>query len=208
MRQCTLILGFMLLLYASPCFPQTASLLGSPESQIRENRMMEEEGLSQIEDDADLDAHIARDSLVPLPEGLLVDGRVREKFRFVRPWAASFLSELNDEFVKQFNKPLKINSAVRTREYQVELRKRNWNAAPASGPKSSSHLSGATVDIGKKSLTEGQRLWLREWFLHLKSKGLIEATEEWNQTVFHIMISKKWEASRQARNAPPANKSS
>jgi hypothetical protein len=64
----------------------------------------------------------------------------------------------------------------------------NGNTAPISGPKKSSHLTGATVDIAKVGLTKAELDWLRKKLLVLEAEDLIEATEEQDQLVFHAMV--------------------
>jgi hypothetical protein len=70
--------------------------------------------------------------------------------------------------------------------------KKNKNAAPVSGPTSSSHLGGSTVDITKKGLTKDEIRWMRKALLKLEAQDLVEATEEFRQSVFHIMVYKMY----------------
>lgn len=170
------------------------SLLGSDEALIRENIMMEKETLSRVENGFFLGIHKILGLLVPIPEGIPIDERVPEEFRYVRPWVASFLEKLEKAYFKKFKRYFPINSAVRTTSYQKDLRQaNNGNAAEIDGAKSSSHISGATIDIGKLKMKEVEKNWLRKCLLKLKAQGLVEATEETYQAVFHVMVSRKTE---------------
>ncbi len=103
------------------------------------------------------------------------------------------MADMAKAFEKRFGKgKLKINSAVRTTAYQKSLRKRNGNAAKATGDKASSHPTGATVDIAKKNLTKQQLVWVRNYLTRYEMKNMIEATEEKNQSVFHFMVFKNY----------------
>ncbi len=169
-----------------------ASLLGSPASQIRQNEEADKHNLTRIEDDMELEFFTYAGILVSLEgiPGVVVDPRLRERFRFVRPWVRDFLIVLGKEFRLKFGVNLQINSAVRTAEYQRVLKGWNGNAAPTAGMKRSSHLTGATVDIAKLTLDVAQVEWLRNHFLTLEERGIVEATEEHTQSVFHVMVLK------------------
>lgn len=192
------------ILYSSSVFASRPSLLGSKASQRRQNEIADAEDLSRIENDEQLERFKRAKLLVSIPGEILVDERLETeprlkqkfrfdpKFRFVRPWTANFLEEMNKAFMEEFKHPLQVNSAVRTRVYQELLRTVNGNAATTEGDEASSHLTGATIDIAKLKMREVEMWWMRRRLLHLEGRGFIEATEEQHQAVFHIMVSKKW----------------
>lgn len=183
---------FLLILYSGASLSIRPTLSGSDASQKRQNQVANADDLSRIEDDEQLERFKRAKLLVPIPSELVVDERLPEKLRFVRPWTANFLEELNREFMAEFGHALQVNSAVRTKVYQERLRTINGNAATSDGDKMSSHLTGATVDIAKLKMREVEMWWMRRRLLHLEGRGYIEATEERHQAVFHIMVFKKW----------------
>lgn len=170
-------------------------LRGSPESLERQNKILDDAGIVRMLNDVQLERHIASGELVPLRvrSGVVVDeDHIPERFRFVRVDVLEYLEELGVAFVHDFpGRIIRINSAIRTIVYQQTLRRRNANAAPALGPKASSHLAGATVDIAKKDMTSAEIRWLRNYFCNDERQGSVEATEEFQQAVFHVMVIPK-----------------
>lgn len=169
-------------------------LVGSFASQIRQNQEADNDNLERILNDAALKDLKKRKQLVSLPStpGVAVDPRLKKKLRVVRPWTAQFLKDVGSEFHKVFGSDLPVNSATRTVVHQKNLAKKNRNAAAVEGERRSSHLTGATVDIGKKRLNARQIQWLRDRLVQLEQKGLVEATEEHYQAVFHVMVFKRY----------------
>lgn len=175
------------------------SLRGSKSSIRRQRTQAIAEGLSQIEDDEDLAAMKQGHYLVPLPENkfVQVDPRLAAKWRWCRPWTRALLLDLGQESMRKFGVPIRVNSAVRTVEYQKKLRRTNKNA---TAPQNCLHCSGATVDLARFVKIRGvkhwypvaQQDWLRERLLRLESRQLAEAVEEHRNAVFHIMVFKKY----------------
>jgi hypothetical protein len=148
---------------------------------------------SRIKDDKQLRQFVRAGLLVPLRESRFVkiDGRLKGKYRYVRPATRRFIEQIGRRFYAEFGKPLWVNSAARTVKYQAQLTKNNPNAARGSKKDSrSSHLTGATIDFGKKRLSQRQIAWLRNRLLRNERVGRAEATEEFGQAVFHIMVLK------------------
>jgi hypothetical protein len=177
-------------------FPMPPPLKGSHESLVRQNVRSHEDGLSRIEDDADLVALRRSRDLVPLPatSALVVDERLPANRRFCRPWAADFLTELSRIHYGRFHRPLQVNSAVRTVEYQRHLELVNGNAAPAEGDNASPHLTGATIDIAKKGLSTDEIGWFRAYLMPLQMAGKIDVEEEFYQACFHITVYRSYRA--------------
>lgn len=113
--------------------------------------------------------------------------------RYLRPWAKLFLSRLSRQYRARFGRPLRVTSLLRSAEYQAKLTRRNGNAAAATGPKRSTHLTGASIDISKKGMTGAQLTWMRNVLHSLNEKGYIHAIEEFKQPNFHIMIFRNYE---------------
>ena len=182
---------------ASLNLPQTAvrvmnlpPMRGSHESLVRQNTRAEAEGLARVRDDADIVALLHNGLLVSLPatSGMHSDPRLPENRRYCRPWTASFLADLSRAHYERFHTALQINSAVRTVEYQRHLLHVNGNAAPAEGDIASPHLTGATIDIGKKGMRSAEVAWMRSYLSPIESNGKIDVEEEFHQSCFHISV--------------------
>ncbi len=163
---------------------------GSRESLIRQNTRADQEGLARVRDDADIAALLHSGLLVPLPalNGMHADPRLPENRRYCRPWTAHFLADLSRAHYERFHDSLQVNSAVRTVQYQRHLLHINGNAAPADGDTASPHLTGATIDIGKRGLSSAQIAWMRSYLTPLENSGRIDVEEEFYQACFHISV--------------------
>jgi hypothetical protein len=175
-------------------FPMPAPLKGSHESLLRQNVRSQRDGLSRVEDDADLFALRQSKELVALPatSALVVDERLPANRRYCREWTAEFLSDLSRVHYGRFHRALQVNSAVRTVEYQRHLERVNGNAAPAEGDDASPHLTGATIDIAKKGLSMDEIGWMRAYLAPLQAAGKIDVEEEFYQSCFHITVYRSY----------------
>jgi len=165
---------------------------------VRQNERNDAEGLTRIEDDAQLQQLEAARDIVPLPAGasLRINPDLPANRRYCRPWTSRFLTSLGAAHYARFHRPLQVNSAVRTVDFQRALIAVNGNAAPAEGDVASPHLTGAAVDIGKKGLSLSEISWLRAWLLPLQTSGKIDVEEEFYQACFHVTVYRSY--------APPA----
>jgi hypothetical protein len=179
---------------------------GSRESLVRQNVRTDQDGLTRIEDDDDIADMLRSRQLVSLPisSGLRVDPRLASNRRYCRSWTANFLSDLSRAHYARFRSPLQVNSAVRTVEFQRRLQGINGNAAPAEGDTASPHLTGATIDIGKKGLTISQIGWMRAYLLPLQAKGRIDVEEEFQQACFHVTVYKSYSHTLPASDPLPS----
>ncbi len=170
------------------------SLRGSLESLERQNTRADGDGLERIEDEADLSNRIEHKLLVPLPASpaLNVNPGLPDHNRYCRPWTARFLADLASAHQAAFHKPIEVNSAVRTVEYQKRLMRTNGNAAAAEGEIVSPHLTGATVDIAKQGLSRQEMVWMRRQLLGMQQAGKIDVEEEFEQACFHITVYKTY----------------
>jgi hypothetical protein len=175
-------------------FPLPPPMKGSHESLVRQNVRANQDGLTRIEDDDDIADMLRSRQLVALPtsSGLRVDPRLAANRRYCRSWTASFLGDLSRAHYSRFGSPLQVNSAVRTVAFQRHLQGINGNAAPAEGDIASPHLTGATIDIGKKGLSISQIGWMRAYLLPLQAKGRIDVEEEFQQACFHVTVYKSY----------------
>ncbi len=179
-------------------------LKGSHQSLVRQNVRSDEEGLTRIQDDADLQAMRREGELVGLPTSaaLVVDERLPANRRYCRAWTAQFLSDLSRVHYGRYHRALQVNSAVRTVEYQRRLELVNGNAAPAEGEDASPHLTGATIDIAKKGLSMEEVGWMRAYLQPLQAAGKIDVEEEFYQACFHITVYRSyWPKSRVAKES-------
>jgi hypothetical protein len=175
-------------------------LRGSHNSLVRQNEEIDRLQLPRIADDEELEELIQQKQLVPLPAtaAVRVDPRLEESRRYCRPWTRDFLEDLGEAYYKEFRRPIQVNSAVRTVEQQKRLRRHNGNAAPIAGDTASSHLAGLTVDIAKHGMTARQRKWMEQYLVRMRELRLVEAAEERRQAVFHVMVSDRYTAWRDA----------
>jgi len=169
-------------------------LVGSHASLVRQNVRGEAEGLKRIQNKTQLNAMRRDGKLVPLPvsQRLRVNPDLPSDRRCTRPWTAKFLTDLARAHYIRFDRPLQVNSAVRTVRFQRRLIRVNGNAAPASGDIASPHLMGATIDIAKKGLSLSEVAWMRAYLLPLQEDGKIDVEEEFYQSCFHITVYKSY----------------
>jgi len=175
-------------------FGNPTPLYGSHEILLHQNEMADQEGLERIRNDAQLNHLRSTGQLLPLPVSthLIVDPRLPVNRRYCRPWTAKFLSDISAAYYAVFGQPLRVDSAVRTIAVQEHLVRINGNAAPASGATASPHLTGAAIDITKRSMTAEQLAWMRKYLLAIEDTGKIDVEEEFQQAVFHISVYKHY----------------
>ncbi|HEY0263351.1 MAG TPA: DUF5715 family protein [Granulicella sp.] len=169
-------------------------LKGSHEILVHQNVMADQDGLTRIQDDADLERMRRTGLLVSLPvnSGMQIDERLPMNRRYARPWTAQFLAALARAHYAHFHTPLQINSAVRTVDFQLRLMRTNGNAAPAEGETASPHLTGQAVDIAKHGLSMTEIAWMRGYLLPLVQQGKIDVEEEFQQACFHISVYRRY----------------
>jgi hypothetical protein len=169
-------------------------MVGSSVSLARQNQINESEGLERILDNDDLNDRIAQHLLVPLPASatLLVNGDLPKNRRYCRSWTAHFLTDFARAHAARFHGPILVSSAVRTVEYQKQLIQINGNAAAAEGDVVSPHLTGATIDIAKGTMSRQEVGWVRSWLLPLQQARKIDVEEEFQQACFHITVYKTY----------------
>lgn len=179
-------------------------LKGSRESLVRQNVRNEAEGLERIADDETLDTMRRSRELIPVPvnASLRINPELPVNRRYTRPWTARFLTDLARVHYGRFHRSLQVNSAVRTVAYQRRLIEVNGNAAPAEGDIASPHLTGATVDIGKRGLTFSEVAWMRAYLMPLQMAGKIDVEEEFQQACFHITVYKAYVPGAPPRAVP------
>lgn len=183
------ILLVLLALIISTPAPAGNVLQGSRESLRRQNAYADRMGWSRMTEEM-LWIHKAIGTLVPLPaDKVRIDPKLPSEYRWCMLHTLNFLADLAAEYERKFGTKFQVNSAVRTAERQRVLLQTNSNAARGHLLETRSpHLTGSVIDITKKSMTRAQREWMGKRLAQLEEAGHIEATEEFGQLVFHIMV--------------------
>jgi len=165
-------------------------LKGTREILVHQNLMADQEGLSRIEDDADLDRMRASHLLLPLPDiaALEVNEELPYNRRYARPWTVKFAGDIARSFYARFHEPLRLSSAVRTVDFQLRLQRVNGNAAAVDGDTASPHLTGQAVDFGKSGMSREEIAWMRAFLLPLMQAGKVDVEEEFQQACFHVSV--------------------
>jgi hypothetical protein len=167
---------------------------GSRDILVHQNVMADNEGLDRIQDDEDLNRMRDLHLLVPLQSTarLAVNEELPQNRRYARPWAAQFAADAGRAFYARFGQPLRLNSAVRTVEYQLQLQRVNGNAAAVDGDGASPHLTGQALDFGKRGMSIAQIAWMRAYLAPLMHAGKVDVEEEFQQACFHISVYRSY----------------
>jgi hypothetical protein len=171
------------------------------ESMVRQNDEVSQLEFSRIADDDQLEELKASEALVPIvpSDSLRIEKRLDPTRRYCRPWTRDFVEDLSRAFYARFNDQIQLNSAVRTIKVQHKLRRHNRNAAPDTGDLVSSHLSGFTVDLQRRGMTNAQIRYVEQYLFYMHELGLAEPEEERHQWVFHVMVSPRYADWRQTQ---------
>ena len=165
-------------------------LVADVSSQVVQNERADADNLSRMRNVVMLQRFVEQGYLVHVPAQTryFYLHEVPAPYRYCRPWTKLFLDRLSHQYYARFKQPLRVTSLVRTVERQNRLARRNSNAADASGPMRSSHLTGATLDVSKHSMSPQGQEWVRKTLYSLRQAGYLYAIEEFEQPVFHIMV--------------------
>jgi len=181
-----------------------APLRGSREVLLHQNVMADDEGLSRIRTDAELNRLRALRLLVdfPVSASLHLNPELPANRRCARPWTVRFATDMAQAFYARFHEPLQVNSAVRTVAYQLRLQRVNGNAAAAEGEAASPHLTGQAIDFGKRGMSAQQLAWMRATLQPLMASGKIDVEEEFLQACFHISVYRSYLPPPHKRTVP------
>jgi hypothetical protein len=169
-------------------------LLADASSQLVQNTRAESDNLSAMRDARMIRRFARKDYLVPVAvstRSYYLHG-IRPAYHYCRPWTKLFLDRLSRQYYARFKQPLRVTSLVRTVASQTKLAGQNSNAANAFGPLRSSHLTGATLDISKRSMSPEAQHWMRDVLYRLRKQGYLYAIEEFEQPTFHIMVYRNY----------------
>jgi hypothetical protein len=165
-------------------------LVADDSSQAIQNARADADNLSRMRDTAMVQRFVRGGYLVSVPFSTryyYLHG-ISSPYRYSRPWTKLFLQRLSRQYYARFKRRLRVTSMVRTRKRQMVLARYNGNAADAVGALRSSHLTGATLDISKHSMSPQARRWMRKVLYSLRKQGYLYAIEEFEQPTFHIMV--------------------
>jgi hypothetical protein len=167
-----------------------SALVARPSSQFIQNERANDYHLSRMRNIAMIRRFHADGLLVSVPARtrFYYLHRIPAAYRYLRPWARTFLDRLSREFYATFHQRLRVTSMVRTVALQRRLLHRNGNAANATGAYRSSHLTGATLDISKHFMGPREQAWMRHVLYRLANRGYLYAIEEFEEPCFHIMV--------------------
>ena len=171
-------------------------LVADSTSSIVQNHQADSDNLSRMTSVRMLRRFEQRGWLVAVPasgRGYYVHS-VPATYRYCRPWTKLFLTRLGQQFQAKFGDRLRVTSLVRTESRQRALERVNGNAADASGPERSSHLTGATIDISKRFMSPAEQQWMRDVLYSLRQAGYAYAIEEFWQPTFHVMVYRNYPA--------------
>jgi hypothetical protein len=159
-------------------FPSTHESVGL------ENVAADAAGIPRIADEHDLLVLVQQEKLVPL-DGLAVAPKLPDNRRYALPETVEYVKKLDGGFHGIFAIHLVVTSAVRPATVQKRLRRRNRNAAPATGDRASSHERGTTVDISRR-MSRRQYRWLVVQLMVDRALGRVLVIEE--KACFHIFV--------------------
>lgn len=156
-----------------------------PWSVKLENEVAESMGAYRYFTQAQVDAAVLEGTLVPFQgtRYYVVSPKLPSERRYALPATVTLVETLATEFYGQFHQPLMLDSAIRAATTQRGLHLRA--AAPAYGPRASSHERGTTVDISKR-LTKAQQQWLVTRLLYYYDLGRVLVIQE--RGCFHIFV--------------------
>jgi uncharacterized protein DUF5715/LysM domain-containing protein len=170
-------------------------LPASPGNLARENAAANHQRLSRMRTREHLERFVRMRLLLPLAvdtPGVHVVG-VEPWRRVARPWTRLFVHQLGHALHDLFGGArLRVTDLTRTEAVQKALLLANGNAAPADGPRRSSHLTGASVDLSKVDHPEDELLWLRRVLARLARRGVVSPIEEFVQPHFHVMVFRSY----------------
>jgi hypothetical protein len=171
-----------------------SGLTATADSQRIQNRQADAQNLSRMLDTAMVRRFRRLGLLVPIRTSTssYYLHAIPSRLRYLRPWARLFLTRLSRQFHARFHTRLRVTGLIRTAHYQRRLDVVNANAASATGPERSSHLTGATLDISKRFMSRAGQRWMRQVLSELRAQGVLYAIEEYHQPCFHVMVYRSY----------------
>jgi hypothetical protein len=174
--------------------PEYRAFPPSRESLLEQNAEIDRWNLPRIKNDNELRELISDGELVQIQAtpALALSPFLPLGRAYVRPWVYDQLSAISADFYAQFNRPLQVNSAVRTVKVQRWLLRTDRNAAPWHGEVASAHLAGVAVDLERRRLSPAQKRWLEIRLLVMAAAGAVIVEEEIRpQQCFHMVVRRE-----------------
>lgn len=166
--------------------PPAVKLFKTEGSLLAQNAAADRMRLPRVRNRAMLSELVGDGSLAPLPLGRCLKSSVARWRAFLTPFASGQLADIADAFCVAFEKPLRVDSAIRPLDVQQRLRRLiGRTAAPVSGPTASVHPTGAAFDLQRRGLTKTQLRWLEWRLFYLQAAGWVIVEEE--RACFHVV---------------------
>jgi hypothetical protein len=173
----------LVLLLVASSFARTKMFPATHDSVPAENRRAEMLGLKRYETLEQVQQDVASLKLVPLT--VPTSNKLPLNRRYALPETVAFVEKLDHDFYEMTEHRLVVDSAVRPRDVQKRLTRRNRNAAPADGARASSHERGTTVDLARPR-KKGDLRWLLLRLAYYKARGDILVIEE--RACIHVFV--------------------
>lgn len=152
------------------------SLRGSAAAMVEQNRIALDAGLTVYRTPAEIRAAADRGELVPLPGDENYEVADFVSFPYANPAVALFVERVSLQYREACGQKLVVTSGTRP-----------TNQQPANAHALSVHPMGMAVDL-RVSDVAACRSWLEDTLLSLESKGLLNATREYNPPHYHLAI--------------------
>ena len=156
-----------------------ASLRGSRESMMRQNRVAHQHDYTFLKTTRHVDKFIDMGLLVKLPGNRNYELDDEVSFPFARPAVKTFIERLSKQFRAATGEKLVVTSLTRPNSRQ-----------PHNSSSLSVHPTGMAVDI-RYSRNRVARRWIENVFLELEKKRVIEATKERRPPHYHVAVFPK-----------------
>ena len=114
-------------------------------------------------------------------------------YAHARPWVRDFLNVVLKPISQETGERFKVTSLVRTMDYQRRLRRVSLVAASGINHwRLSPHLTGSTVDISTKDMSDSAKQALSHSLSALSRAGAVVFMEEFFGGCFHIFVLPDW----------------
>ena len=177
-----------------------ATLEGAPRKLTipeLQNVLADREGLKRYTDQEDVERAVKNGALVRIRDTQFIDiGDIPEWRQVCLPRTHDFSQDFGKSYDgASLGGGITVNSATRPTTTQRGIKSAgNRNAAPTKGPKRSSHLTGAAIDLAKLKMSSGGIKWSKKWLGRLQKKGFVVYRSERRQAVFHVFVTQKYVA--------------
>ncbi len=175
--------GILILLLSLPLYARSHKIFPATQDSIpAENRRADMLGLKRYGTLVEVSRDVKAGVLVPVPNPAR---KLPKERRYALPDTVAFAERLDQDFYEATRDHLVIDSAVRPRDVQSRLTRRNQNAAPADGARASTHERGTTIDFARPR-RRGALRWLLIRLAYYKARGTILVIEE--RACLHVFV--------------------